>query len=314
MRNILLTDRTAQEIDAQVAKVLRGLGNPEPPLRLEDVRELLRLDRHYFSSTDDDCLREMAHRMRIAGKQVLLRPSLLLDVVKKLSLKALFVPDRKRILIDLELPAIKQRWGESHEVVHSLIPWHQDLMHGDDKHTLLPACEEQVEAEANYGAGRLLFLQGRFDEAVRGSPLTLDQVKKLSGQFRNSITSGLWRAVEQSDAPAVGLVTGHPHHRIEAPAYANPCRHFIRSRRFAAEFSGISEVHLCAVLKTYCRYVSKGPLGGAEVSLPDDAGVEHVFTFETFSNSYDALTLGLHRGPRRAVSHVGPLTSSQGVS
>jgi hypothetical protein len=28
-------------------------------------------------------------------------------------------------------------------------------MHGDNRHTLLPECEEQVEAEANYGAGRL---------------------------------------------------------------------------------------------------------------------------------------------------------------
>jgi hypothetical protein len=42
--NAFLTDSEASDIDQQVAKVLRGLDNPEPPLRLEDVRELLELD------------------------------------------------------------------------------------------------------------------------------------------------------------------------------------------------------------------------------------------------------------------------------
>lgn len=48
MRNILLSRPTATDIESQVNKVLRGLGNPEPPLNLDDVRELLRLDRGYL--------------------------------------------------------------------------------------------------------------------------------------------------------------------------------------------------------------------------------------------------------------------------
>ena len=44
-KNRFLSDKTARDIDERVERVLRGLGDPEPPLRLEDVRELLNLDR-----------------------------------------------------------------------------------------------------------------------------------------------------------------------------------------------------------------------------------------------------------------------------
>lgn len=79
MRNKFLDGRSARDIDAQVAKILRGLGNPEPPLDLDAVRELLRLDRQYYSSTDDGAIREFVSRAVIAGKQIALRPMLVID-------------------------------------------------------------------------------------------------------------------------------------------------------------------------------------------------------------------------------------------
>jgi hypothetical protein len=45
VRNVSLGHRTVADIDAQVAKVLRGLGQPEPPIDLRVVRDLLKLDR-----------------------------------------------------------------------------------------------------------------------------------------------------------------------------------------------------------------------------------------------------------------------------
>ncbi len=66
-----------------VAKILRGLGNPEPPLVLDDVRTLQKLERHYYSSVDDGPLREFISRAYIGPKQVFSRPTLILDVVRK---------------------------------------------------------------------------------------------------------------------------------------------------------------------------------------------------------------------------------------
>ena len=131
MRNVSLGKRTVTDIDGQVAKVLRGLGNPEPPIDLRVIRDLLKLDRGYYSTTDDNLLKEMFSRMMVGGKQVLMRPTLLADAVRTLSLKALYLPDQKRILLDRDLPILKHRWNEAHEIGHDLIPWHTGMMLGD---------------------------------------------------------------------------------------------------------------------------------------------------------------------------------------
>ena len=248
MRNVFLRERTARDIDEQVTKILRDLGWPEPPLAIEDARELLRLDRGYYSSSDHAMLGELAHRLRVAGKQVLSRPTLLIDAVRKWDLKALYLPDSKRILIDKDLPQKKQRWSEAHEIAHDIIPWHRGLMLGDTKMTLGPACHIHLEAEANYAAGRLLFLQERFQEHG-GSSLDFASVRKLAESFGNSITTTLWRVVEGLDIPAVGLVTVHPHRVGEGFDATAPCRYFIRSRRFEAEFAGVDEVALFTIVR-----------------------------------------------------------------
>lgn len=310
MRNIYLSDRTAADIDARVARVLRGLGNPKPPLRLELVREALRLDRQFYSSGDDGATREFVHKLKMAGKQLVLRPTLIWDVVKKFDLKALYLPDRKRILIDATLPAIKQRWGEAHEVGHSIIDWHELFMHGDDKQSLSPACHAQLESEANFAAGRLLFLQDQLVGELRGSMPSIKLVQSLSKTFGNSITTTLWRVIEHMGVPALGLITDHPHRPSESFKSEEPCRYFIRSRAFERQFGQLTEVGLFAAIQNYCGMRTRGPLGEDDVALQDDNGVQHIFHFETFFNSHDALTLGLYRSPRRFIVPSGKITAA----
>lgn len=120
MKNVIVDEWSAADLRVQVDKVLRGLGRPEPPLDLALVRELQRLDRQYYSSTDNSAAREFVSRLRVGVKQVIERPTLLWDVIRKADLRALYLPDRKRILIDSDTPEKKQRWAEAHEVGHSL--------------------------------------------------------------------------------------------------------------------------------------------------------------------------------------------------
>ena len=47
--------------------------------------------------------------------------TILKEVIGKLGLKALLLPDRRRILLDSETPDLKQRWSEAHEIGHDLI-------------------------------------------------------------------------------------------------------------------------------------------------------------------------------------------------
>jgi Zn-dependent peptidase ImmA (M78 family) len=304
LKNIFLRDRTARDINDFVAKVLRDLGHPEPPLNLDTVRELLRLDRQYYSSTEDGALREVAHRLTIAGKQVLARPALLLDAIKKFDLRALFLPDGKRILIDSNLPDAKQRWGEGHEIGHSIIPWHLDTMLGDNKRTLTPACHEQIENEANFAAGQLLFFQQAFVRDARDLAPGIDAINTLKKRYGNTITTTLWRYVEHSDEPMVGGISCHPHRPDPEFDAQNPFRYFVGSRTFQQRFTKVREVELFHQVRSYCAERRGGPLGASDLLLSDDNGLQHLFHFETFFNRYEALTLGSYKSANRRIVSV----------
>ncbi|TWU00389.1 hypothetical protein Pla108_13390 [Botrimarina colliarenosi] len=296
MQSTPLTLQDVQDIDARVAKVLRGLGDPEPPLRLEDVRELLTLDLHYYSSSDTGCLQETISRLKVAGKQVVKRPGLLLDVIRKMDLRALWVPDRKRILLDRDIPPLKWRWNEGHEIGHSLLPWHQAVMLGDDRSTLAPSSKQRIEAEANYASGRLLFMRTHFDERLLSSPIDCSLVRQLAKTFGNTISTTLWRTIETVQCPAVGLISQHPARR---PDPEKPMvRYLISSPRFRNEFSHVGATYLVEQLRENIGSSRNGPLGTFELPLVDANGDEHLFRFEAFHNSYETLTLGMHQCKR----------------
>ena len=309
-KNRVLSAKTATDIDERVERVLRGLGHPEPPLRLEDVRELLKLDREFYRADDPGVLRKAVSRIRIAGIQVYKRPTLLIDAIRKASLQALYLPDRRRILLDGSLPKLKHRWSEGHEIGHSIIPWHDAIMHGDNSLTLNPICQEEVEAEANFAAGRLLFLRERFTEEARSLDPSIEAVRALKGIFGNTLSTTLYRVVESfgADRPLVGMISGHPHPSRRGRKFdpSSPCRHFIQSQAFRSHFGKISEVELFGKVSDYCGAQGGGPLGEDELILTDDNGDRHRFQFESFFNRYDALTLGKYLRP---VHNIMPVSA-----
>lgn len=308
MKNLILQPAIRQKIDRRVDKILHDLGNPEPPLRLEDVRELLRLDLGYYQTDSDGLLQRATHKLVMAGKQVLARPSILLDVVRKRSIKALWVPDRRRILIDESLHKAKHRWAEGHETIHSVLEWHEHVLHGDNELTMKQACLDKTEAEANYGTGQLLFMRERFVTEVLDSAPSVELVKQLAESFKNTKASTLWRLVETAggERPMLGMMHYHP-----APRFAsdkndptNPCRHFIRSDAFAKMFSATSELQVFEHISSYILPKKGGPVGSEVAILTDDNGEEHEFGFETFNFVNECLTLAVHIRKRALVVGV----------
>ena len=291
MKNSHLDPYSAADIDAQVLKVLRDLGNPEPPLHLEHVRELLKLAKDYYSTADDGFLKRWIHSLKLAGKQIAARPGFLKDFVQNFRLDALCLFDEKRILISQELPTPKQRWAEGHEIGHLIIPWHGPISLGDDKYTLKANCHEAMETEANFAARRLLFLRDKFKVRALSSEPTLAHVTDLKKAFGNTMTTSFYSLVEVLDIPAFGLITDHPKKPGKDFDRFNPCRHFITSPSFDAQFGQVTDKQLYAILEKYCRY-GKWDLGTAETVLTDNRGDRFIFHMETIYNHYDALTLG----------------------
>ncbi len=304
-KNEFLKPRTEADIDNRIARVLKGLGNPEPPLKLETVRELLKLDFSYYAADDPGVMRETISRIRVGAKRLLKEPTLFLEAVRKLDLRALYIPDGRHILLDRDQPVLKHRWTEAHEIGHSLIPWHEASMMGDVDYTLAPACHDKLEAEANHAAGRLLFLGDLFSEECASFLPGFDTLKTLKGRFGNTFSTTFWRSINiwGKEIPVIGLISVHPHPNLRPASFelSAPCKHFIQSPAFASRFSTIKETTVFDKVVAYCEPRKGGPLGGSEIILTDDNGDQHIFEFKSFSFHHQTLTLGVYRRKRGAL-------------
>lgn len=301
----VIGERERRDIESSVARVLRDLGNPDPPLRLPDVRELLKLDLRYYDGTDQGMITEFTHRFRLVTKKKL--PGLVRQVREMLAqskLVAFWVPDDRRVLIDGSVPKAKHRWIEGHEISHSLTPWHQAFLLGDASMTLDPSCHATIEAEANFGAGQLLFMHDRFARDARDMPATFASVQRLADLYANSLTSTLWRLVEQRDPsrPTFGMVSIHPKHPgIGAHNGGEAWKHFIRSAAFRTQFANVTPAEAYAIIDAEANFKIRGPVVSAESVLLDRSGTAWDFIVESFSNSHALLTIGV-------AARVHPLT------
>lgn len=289
------------DINAQVAQILRDLGNPEPPLKLADVRLLLSLDLQYYSSADPGLIAELTHRFTLFAKKAI--PDFartLMSGLAKSRLCAFWIPDSRRILLDNSVPEPKHRWIQGHEIAHSITPWHREYLLGDNRHMVDPACRAIIEAEANYGAGRLLFLQDRFAADARDLSLSFDSVKQLAKRYGNTIVSTFWRMVEDRDpsCPVFGLISVHPRHSdIGAHDGADPWRYFIRSAAFRTQFGQVSAQDIYTLVALHASTRRRGPVLQAQERLVDVLGSRWEITIESFSNSHELLTLGVVHRP-----------------
>lgn len=296
MNNIIIGERERKHINNAVENLLKNLGNTETKLDLKSVRNALDLDKQFFTRNDEGSLREFVSQIRFGSKRVLKEPKRLLRLVKEWDIKALYLPEKKKIMIDKNVPQLKRRFIEAHEIGHSIISWHEDYLFGDDNKTLNKACHEVLEAEANYSAGRLLFLGNHFPTVANDYHPDLENiVNSISGVFGNTITSTFWRFIEEAhkDIPMVGLITEHPHHRRDNFKFDEPCRYMIGSEMFKERFSKTNSRELYEIVKGYCGWGKKGWLGEDEMFIVDDRSDSNKFLFKSFSNSYDVLTLGV---------------------
>ncbi len=303
-----------RDIRGQVDRILRDLGHPDPPLRLSDVRDLLKLDLQFYSHSDPSLIAEITHRFHILARKSL--PDLgrhLLAALSKSRLCAFWVPDTSRILIDSDEPKPRHRWIEAHEITHSITPWHRQFLLGDNSETLLPECRATLEAEANYGAGRLLFLQDRLALEAKDLALNFSSVKQLAVRYRNSIQSTFWRMVEDRDpaVPTFGVISVHPHHpTVGQHNGAHPCRYFIRSAAFRSRFASYTVDDAYGSIMRLATRRKAGPVCCDEDLIKDVLEEDWVFKIECFSTGHALLTMGSPIGRRPVLVAGSPMIAS----
>lgn len=288
-----------REIDSQILRVLRDLGNPPPPLNLDDVLKLLKIDLQYYGSTDPSVIKELTHRFTLLARKTI--PDIahhLANALAKSKLNAFWIPKSQRILLDDSVPQPKHRWIQSHEIVHSLTGWHKDFLLGDNSLTLDPTCHATIEAEANYGAGRLLFLADMFDTEAKEFRPIFESIKALSKKYQNSLVSTMWRLIEAQDLSrdVFGMISAHPHFP-EVGAHDGPdaWRYFVPSPGFRIRYANIRAETIYRMIQEHCSYRKRGPLFSVAHPLSDANGQTREFEVECFSTTYAVLTLGIAR-------------------
>lgn len=293
------------DINDLVDRLLRDLGMPEPPLNLDQVRQLQKLDLSYYSKTDLNLLDEMAHRARMAGSTILSSAKRMADVVSQYGLRGLLMlkENDKKIFIDDSVPALKHRFIISHEITHDLLPWHRALLLGDNEATLSPSCHQVMEAEANYGGRRLIFMGKRFHAEARDISVSWTSIEMMKKRYGNTLTTTLWQFVCERDPghPVFGLISRHPLHPEIGRDHGGDVAYFIRSDGFRQYFSNVSEQDAFNALRSYVSGKKRGPMGEDIQVFFNANGEACDFEMFSFSNGYELLTYGVYKGLHRQV-------------
>ena len=276
---------TRLEIERIAASTLRDAGLHEPPLNIEALLDHVQLHRDFYDLANPGFLERAKHKLRIQGHR-------LLDVLHKVRLQAVLLFDENRMCLDQELPKIKHPWASCHETGHRVLPWHTPFFFGDTAQTLDPAYQADLETEANYAAGRLLFLGDRFTEDSRDLSPTVDNLKFLAKRYAASLTTTLRRYVEQGPDIAMAMLVSTPPWTLQQPTdQPHRWRQFAPSGRFAALFGNISAESLRRILDSHTAYKRGGKVADFRFDLQDSRGDRHELRAWSFNNQHYLLTL-----------------------
>jgi hypothetical protein len=101
--------------------------------------------------------------------------------------------------------AARRRFTEAHENAHLLCPWHAAVLRVDTADELFGPLASGIEAEANYGAGQLIFQGARFAEEAGAHERSLHTPFALARIYGASRHAAAYHYAE-SHRDAVALV------------------------------------------------------------------------------------------------------------
>ncbi|MCK4828410.1 hypothetical protein KA005_72440, partial [bacterium] len=278
-----MDEATSREIEKVTWNTLRDAGIVRPPVQIELILQHLHLYRDFYSLKNPSFLDRTKHKIRVHGTK-------LVNILQKINLMAVLFYDENRIVVDEELPEIRQDWPSFHEVSHKIFVWHKPYFYGDTAQTLDPDWHEVLESEANYGASELMFCGPAFRKDALDTTKDWAGVIILKELYEKSMTTTLRRFVEHGpDHPMVMLVST-PCWKTKPVDQPEWWRYFVRSKKFVEKFRNVKPEQVLHALDNNCDMRRGGPVADFIFSLNDDNGESHEFHAESFYNTHDILT------------------------
>jgi hypothetical protein len=279
-----MDDATRHEIDRVSWNILREAGIVRPPVRIERVLEHLQLHRDFYDLQNPTFLDRSKHKIRVGGHRFA-------GMLRSIKLVAVLLYDQNRIVVDSGLPEIKRGFPSFHEAAHRIFPWHHPFFFGDTAQTLEPDWHEELEADANYGASALMFCGPVFTREALDTSAEWASVAAMKERYGKSFVTTLRRYVEHSHDHPMAMLVSTPSWKEKPADQPERWRHFVRSSRFASEFTSIAAEDLLKAVDVNLFERFTGSATDFAYCLTDNNGDRHEFRVECFDNSYYVLTL-----------------------
>jgi len=208
--------------------------------------------------------------------------------------------ERRAVYVDLSQPVARRRFTDAHEAMHALCPWHEAVLREDTEDELFRATRDSIEAEANLGAGMLIFQGRRFAERVSDEPCSVRTAQVLAVEHGASVQATLHHCVEHEARVAAMLVAGRfPRRDDSLPVWsgtesASFLRRFGRVTRLVP--AGLPPGDMLRDLAEAARRTSVPPV--IDFRLHDTGGSARDVTVEAHYNRHTFLLLFCERNAR----------------
>lgn len=116
--------------------------------------------------------------------------------------------DERVVFIDQGQPEQRQFWTDAHETSHAMCGWHAHILRLDNEDTLFKRLHPGVEAEANYGAGYLIFQGNRFHREALKDQISMRTPLALCSRYGASRHATLHYYVEHHPYAVALLIAG----------------------------------------------------------------------------------------------------------
>lgn len=125
--------------------------------------------------------------------------------------------------------------------------------------------------------------------------LNFGSIKYFAKRYNNTITSTLWRIVEEREPECAvfGMISIHPHHPEIGQSDNGDIQYFIRSTCFKEQFANVMPEDAFSLLERHANRNKNGLVVNAQDALVDVNCETYEFRIESFSNSYALLTYGV---------------------
>jgi hypothetical protein len=144
-------------------------------------------------------------------------------------LGALWFEERTLFLERRQSP-VRRRFTEAHELMHALCPWHRAILRTDTAADLFGPAVQAIEAEANAGAGMLIFGGSRF----ASGRVSMARAQEIATAHGASMHATLHHCVQNDRGRSALLVAG----RFPQRDGTLPIWRSVRSPAFRRCFAG----------------------------------------------------------------------------